>query len=190
MRLHHGFTDSDDVFLAFGQIRDGKNLDRFLRAMVHLPTSVRLFVAGTGGSAPAASAILVRFGGGVGGCAQVCVDLRYIPDRETGDLFATADHILLTYSARFRSASGVLNAAVACRKTVLASSGSSPLRSAVEGYRLGVFVAPGGRCWSFEGALRLKDGHFSPVWTRYQSDNSWEMNARGVIDGLFNHRAV
>jgi glycosyltransferase involved in cell wall biosynthesis len=40
----------DVVFLAFGQIRDGKNLDLFLRVMTRLPENVKLLVAGKGDS--------------------------------------------------------------------------------------------------------------------------------------------
>jgi hypothetical protein len=50
--------------------------------------------------------------------------------------------VLVTYSAKFRSASGVLNAAVSARKPVLASSGPGPLKTVVEKYHLGVFVNP------------------------------------------------
>lgn len=63
------------------------------------------------------------------GVAERCRwDIRRIPDEEVGDIFAACDVVLVTYSAKFRSASGVLNAAVSARKPVLASSGLGPLK--------------------------------------------------------------
>ncbi len=185
LRQSHGFNDSDTVFLSFGQIRDGKNLDRFLRAMTSLPPSVKLLVAGTGGSGsqrtPDCYVGLAR----ELGIADRCVwDLRYIPDEETGDLFEMADHVLLTYSAKFRSASGVLNAAVSCRRTVLASSGPGPLKSAVENYGMGRFVEPDDDDAILQGARDLMLDRSAPEWERYELENSWSANAQGILRGL------
>lgn len=184
-RDRYGFTDSDRVFLSFGQIRDGKNLDRFLKAMPHLPGNVKLLVAGAGGAAsqrsPETYVNLARELGVANRCAW---DFRYIPNGETGDLLAASDHLLLTYSARFRSASGVLNTAVTSRKSVLASSGDGPLRTAVDGYQLGYFVPPDDDAAILEGAKRLISTPLQPAWDRYLEENSWEQNAQRVISAL------
>jgi glycosyltransferase involved in cell wall biosynthesis len=185
LRRNYGFTDSDTVFLSFGQIRDGKNLDRFLRAMISLPEHVKLLVAGSGGSSsqrpPEHYVHLAR----ELEIADRCVwDLRYIPDAETGNLFEVSDHVLLTYSANFRSASGVLNAAISCRRTVLASSGPGPLRSAVEDYDLGQFVPPDDDSQLLTGALRLLAEPNQPAWDRYGRENSWDRNANGVLEAF------
>jgi glycosyltransferase involved in cell wall biosynthesis len=134
---------ADVVFLAFGQIRDGKNLNLFLRAMTRLPENVKLLVAGKGDSGSSRRPEFYQKLAEELRVAKRCRwDIRRIPDEEVGDIFAACDVVLVTYSAKFRSASGVLNAAVSARKQMLASCGGGPLKSVVEKYNLGVFVEP------------------------------------------------
>jgi len=185
IRSRFGFTDADTVFLSFGQIRDGKNLDRILRAMPSLPENVKLLVAGSGGAAsqrpPEA---YVQMAQELGVAARCAWDFRYIPNAETGDFLAAADYLLLTYSARFRSASGVLNTAVASLKSVLASSGDGPLKTAVESYHLGIFVPPDDDAAILDGALRLITSPPEPEWERYMRENSWQENAGRILQAF------
>jgi glycosyltransferase involved in cell wall biosynthesis len=185
LRERWGFGDSDEVFLSFGQIRDGKNLDRFLRAMTKLPGNVKLLVAGSSGGGSQRPPEEYRRMAGELGLAERCVwDVRYVPGEEVGELFEGADYGLMKYSANFRSASGVLNTAVACRRRVLASSGSGPLKHAVEAYGLGVFVSPDDDEAILEGARRLLGAEDGADWGRYERENSWEENARGIIQAF------
>jgi hypothetical protein len=100
--------------------------------------------------------------------------------------------VLVTYSAKFRSASGVLNAAISARKPVLASSGPGPLKTVVEKYHLGVFVAPDNPWEILKGASKLVPSsptgkcefEVQPEWARYERENSWEMNAKLVVQNL------
>lgn len=193
----------DVVFLAFGQIRDGKNLDLFLRAMTRLPENVKLLVAGKGDSGSSRPPEFYQNLAEELGVADRCRwDIQRIPDEEVGDIFAACDVVLVTYSAKFRSASGVLNAAVSARKPVLASSGSGPLKTGVEKYHLGVFVEPDNPEETLRGAQMLLDAvsssptqildsrHstldacFPPAWDRYERENSWVENAGRVIQEL------
>jgi hypothetical protein len=122
------------------------------------------------------------------GVAKRCRwDIRRIPDEEVGGIFAACDVVLVTYSAKFRSASGVLNTAVSARKPVLASSGLGPLKTVVNQYQLGIFVEPD----DFDKILRAASDlanrdqlHAAPApaWDRYESENSWEENARKVVE--------
>lgn len=113
-------------------------------------------------------------------------DIRRIPDEEVGDVFAACDVVLVTYSTKFRSASGVLNAAVSARKPMLASSGPGPLKTVVEKYHLGVFVEPDDLEEILRGASKLvpssatgkREFELQPEWERYESENSWKENAR------------
>ena len=179
----------DVVFLAFGQIRDGKNLDLFLRAMTRLPENVKLLVAGkadSGSSRPAA--YYQKLAQGLGVAARCQWDSRRIPEDEVGDIFAACDMVLVTYSAKFRSASGVLNAAVSARKPVLASSGPGPLKTVVEKYQLGAFVKPDNPEEILRGASKLVkisatgkcEFRLKPAWDKYEQENSWEENARRI----------
>jgi len=182
MREALGFRSTDRVFLSFGQIRDGKNLDRFLRAMADFPGEVKLLVAGSSGGASQRRPTYYQELACELGLADRCTwDLRYIPDEETGDLFAAADFLVMTYSANFRSASGVMNAAVSARKPILASSGPGPFRTAMREYGLGVFVEPDDDAAILKGALHLLAvGADGAEWERYERENSWEENARRV----------
>jgi glycosyltransferase involved in cell wall biosynthesis len=194
---------ADFVFLAFGQIRDGKNLDLFLRAMTHLPKHVKLLVAGKGDSGSSRPPEFYQKLAEELGVADRCRwDIRRIPEDEVGDFFAACDVVLVTYSAKFRSASGVLNAAVSARKPVLASSGSGPLKTVVKKYHLGVFVEPDATEETLRGAQMLPDAVSSSptqnldarhstldtcipaAWDQYELENSWDENARRVIEKL------
>jgi glycosyltransferase involved in cell wall biosynthesis len=190
----------DVVFLAFGQIRDGKNLDLFLRAMPRLPENVKLLVAGKGDSGSSRPAAYYQKLAEELGVADRCRwDIRRIPDEEVGDIFAACDVVLVTYSAKFRSASGVLNAAVSARKPVLASSGPGPLKTVVEKYELGVFVKPDDAEEILRGASKLVPSSATdepatrhsllatppPAWDRYECENSWKENASQVACKMF-----
>jgi glycosyltransferase involved in cell wall biosynthesis len=193
----------DVVFLAFGQIRDGKNLDLFLRAMTRLPENVKLLIAGKGDSGSSRPAeYYQKLAQELGVAARCRWDIRRIPDEEVGDIFAACDVVLLTYSANFRSASGVLNAAVSARKPVLASCGGGPLKTVVEKYQLGIFVEPDNAEEVLRGASKLVPNSATdepatrhsllatppPAWDRYECENSWEENARRVSHAAFNLR--
>jgi len=190
----------DVVFLAFGQIRDGKNLDLFLRAMMQLPANVKLLVAGKGDSGSSRpAAYYQKLAEELGVAARCRWDIRRIPEDEAGDIFAACDVVLVTYSANFRSASGVLNAAVSARKPVLASSGSGPLKTVVEKYQLGVFVEPDNPEEVLRGSKQLMDAlaapafschsvdtpsPLEPAWERYERENSWEVNGKVIVQNL------
>jgi glycosyltransferase involved in cell wall biosynthesis len=186
-------ASADFVFLAFGQIRDGKNLDLFLRAMTQLPENVKLLVAGKGDSGSSRSAEFYQKLAEELGVAERCRwDIRRIPDEEVGDIFAACDVVLVTYSAKFRSASGVLNAAISARKPVLASSGPGPLKTVVEKYELGVFVKPDDAEEILRGASKLLpisatgkcEFELQSAWDKYEQENSWEENARRVCQAF------
>jgi glycosyltransferase involved in cell wall biosynthesis len=185
LRSRFGFTTQDHVFLAFGQIRDGKNLDLFLNAMTHLPAHVKLLVAGTGGAASQKPpAYYQKRAAQLGLINRCCWDIRHVPDSEIASLFAASDTVLLSYSSKFRSASGVLNTAVTCRKPVLASSGSGPLKTAVEKFRLGIWVPPDDAETMIQGVLRLLQSPPQPQWEAYETEHAWSRNAAIVLKAL------
>jgi glycosyltransferase involved in cell wall biosynthesis len=189
VRNRLGFAHSDIVFFAFGQIRDGKNLDLFLRAMRKLPENVKLLVAGKGHSGSSRPPEFYQNLAEELGVAERCrFEIRRIPDEEVGELFNAIDFTLLTYSAKFCSMSAVLASALTARKPVLASSGLGPLKSTVEKYQLGVFVKPDDAEEILRGASKLLPSsatgkcefELQPEWERYERENSWEENARRV----------
>ncbi len=188
-----GLPEREPVLLQFGHIRDGKNLDLVLDALPEFP-QVHLVVAGreqSGGQRPAA---FYRERAKSHGIADRCHwFVRRIPEPEVEVLFTAADYVLLTYSTRFRSASGVFNAAVQFRKECLATSGEGPLKSAVTRYGIGVWRPPDDRAALREGLAELLRGGRQPKWEAYLRDHSWKTNARRVIDtfqALPNHRPL
>ena len=154
--------------------------------MTALPADIKLLVAGSGDSGSQRPPRFYQDLANQLGVADRCAwDVRYIPDEETGDLFAAADYLLMTYSARFRSASGVMNAAVSARKPILGSSGPGPFRTAVVNYGLGVFVEPDDDAAILDGARSLLACDASSAeWERYERENSWAENARRVVEAL------
>jgi glycosyltransferase involved in cell wall biosynthesis len=189
-----GFAPTDIVFFAFGQIRDGKNLDLFLQAMTKIPANIKLLVAGKGHSESSRPPEYYQNLANKLGIASRCRwEFRYVPDEEVGELFNAIDFTLLTYSKKFRSMSAVLATALTAKKPVLASSGTGPLKTVVEKYNLGVFVEPDDFEEIVKGASKLVPSSatgdrkfgFNPKWDRYERENSWEQNAALVKSAFF-----
>jgi glycosyltransferase involved in cell wall biosynthesis len=173
------------VLLSFGHVRDGKNLDLAIRAITGAPR-VYLVVAGKVSSTTQKPIDYYRAIANEVGVTARCRWLTdFIPADEVGNLFGACDGVLLTYNSSFRSASGVLNAAVAYRRPCIASSGQGNLRSMVIRYGLGVFVEPDDCAAIQSGIRRWLDGIPEPCWENYVRDNSWEMNARIIRDRMW-----
>lgn len=172
------------VVLSFGHIRDGKNLDLIIRAMVHL-SEVYLIVAGkeqSSGQKPAGFYQSIAESLNV---ADRCRwKIGFVSEAAAADLFTAADVVALTYSRVFRSASGVLAVAANYRKQCLASGGEGSLKTTVTKYVLGTWVEPD----SWEAICAgLKQQLYTPPksrWDDYYTDHSWLMNAKKVVSAL------
>ena len=172
------------VFLSFGHIRDGKNLDQFIGMMVEFP-AIHLIVAGreqSAGQKPGSFYRELADQLGVGN--RIVWAVRHIDESETGWFFGAADFLLLTYSADFRSASGVLAAAAQFEVPVLASSGRGPLESAVKTYHLGHWIEPDDPNALRVGIKHCLEEKFNPKLASFEADHSWERNAEMVIQTL------
>jgi glycosyltransferase involved in cell wall biosynthesis len=184
-RAELGIPESATLMLSFGHIRDGKNLDLVLRAMAQFP-NFYLLVAGKEGSSGQRPVSFYQTLASQLGVADRCRWLvRFIAEREVGNLFVASDLTLLMYSKVFRSASGVLNAAVFYRTRCLASSGPGGLRSSVEKYDLGVWVEPDAVGAIVDGLRQLQANDINPRWRAYERENSWERNAMLVKERMF-----
>lgn len=190
VREELGFGTSDQVILSFGQIRDGKNLDTFLRAMPSLPSTVKLLVAGRGDSgSQKPPAYYMDLAASLGVADRCHWLIRYIGDEEIGNYFAASDLCLLAYSKAFVSASGVLNTAVQFGIPILASGGEGPLSRAFSDYVLGKWIHD-------VNEQTLKDALLSPwpspdrlQFSTYMQDHAWEKNARRTL-ALLDPRAT
>lgn len=173
------------VLLAFGHVRDNKNLDLVLRA---LRSSPQLFLMVAGKELSAAQRPISFYRRlaeelGVGDRCRWRTD--FIPENEVGDFFAATDLVMLTYSSRFRSASGVLNLAVGHRKQCVASSGQSNLQRVVSEYGLGIWIEPDSEEALVAGIRQWIAHPVTPEWDRYKQENSWARNAELVVERMF-----
>ena len=176
--------DTAKVILAFGHIRDGKNLDMLIRAMVDFP-EVYLIVAGKEQSSGQRSVTfyqnLARDLNVFNRCKWI---VRFIPETEVANLFEASDISALTYSSNFRSASSALSVSTNYRKICLASAGEGALKSNVQNYNLGVWVEPDDLSSLSKGLKRCISCPPKPDWEKYFAENSWLLNAQIVLDNL------
>jgi glycosyltransferase involved in cell wall biosynthesis len=181
MRREWGVQDGQKVFLAFGFVRDGKNLDLAIRALAQVPEAF-LVVAGSVASAkdkPFAFYRELTAGLGVPGRCRFFEG--FVADDDLGKYFSGTDFVLLTYASSFHSQSGVLNIAAGARKPVLASASPSPLVESVKKFNLGAVVAPDSLEAVVEGMRHLLRAPAQPHWQDYEATAAWEINAQGVL---------
>jgi glycosyltransferase involved in cell wall biosynthesis len=175
---------SSVVLLSFGNIRDAKNLNLMLQAMVDVD-SIFLIIAGNESIPGQKTSSFYRALAEKLGIAHRCRWLiKFVEPSMAADLFASVDFVLLTYSSSFRSASGVMNIAARYRKPVLASFAESAIRDAVERYELGVLVKPDSAPAIAEGLTTLLDACPVGDWDAYLRDHSWTTNACRVMNAM------
>jgi len=180
-RVRFNLPNDSKVMLAFGHIRDNKNLDLILQAMVQIP-DVYLVVAGREQSASERPARFYQeLATSLGVLKRCRWYSRFIQSNEIANFFEAADFILLTYSVSFRSASGVLNTAVYYRKPCLVSSGKGSLKTVVQEYELGVWIEPDNIDSISSGIRELIETPPKPNWSRYMHENSWTASAESII---------
>ena len=142
LRAEWGVRDGQKVFLAFGYVRDGKNLDLAIRALVKVPEAF-LVVAGSVASANDKPFSFYRSLAVDSGVTGRCKFFEgFVADTDLGNFFTATDFVLLTYSSSFHSQSGVLNIAARARKPVLASASPGALVECVKKFKLGTVVQP------------------------------------------------
>ena len=183
VREKWGIKAEQKVFLSFGYVRDGKNIDLVINALKEVPEAV-LVVAGTVASTKDRTFQDYRDLAAELGVADRCRFFEgYLRDEELGKYFTGADFVLLTYSSAFHSQSGVLNLAANARKPVLASASPSPMIEAVAQYQLGVAVEPDSAEAVVKGMKSLIHHKIAYNWNGYEDFASWDVNARRVLDG-------
>jgi len=184
IRQRWGAHEKHKVFLSFGFVRDGKNLDLAVRALKEVPDAF-LVIAGSVAAASDRPFAFYR---------QLAIELQvaercfltegFVSDDELGALFDGTDFVLLTYSGLFHSQSGVLNIAARARKPVLASSAPGPLVDAVHRFELGTVIEPDSYGAVVEGMRALTNWAFQPGWDEYEKYAGWETNVRKLLDGV------
>jgi len=184
VRKEWGVTGDKKVFLAFGFVRDGKNLDLAIRALEKVPEAF-LVVAGSVASSNDKPFSFYRELAANLGVADRCHFFEgFVADDDLGKYFAGTDFVLLTYASSFHSQSGVLNIAARARKPVLASSSPGPLIESVRNFDLGVTVEPDSPDAVSRG-MRLMAGFTgNPRWNDYEASAAWDVNALGILQAI------
>lgn len=181
IRRSWGVKDGQKVFLAFGYVRDGKNLDMAMQALAEVPKAF-LVVAGSVASGKEKPFAHYRELAAQLGVLDRCHFAEgFVADDELGKYFAGTNFVLLTYTASFHSQSGVLNLAARARKPVLASASPSPLIESVQKFQLGITVEPDSGEAVLAGMKRLLAEPPLPRWDDYEAIASWAANAQGVL---------
>jgi glycosyltransferase involved in cell wall biosynthesis len=175
----------DVVFLAFGFIRDNKNLDLVIRALTEFPRA-HLIVMGKAQSQKDKPVEFYRkLAEELALSERVKFFDEFVPDEKLASYFAAADVVLLTYDKSFHSQSGVLNVAARARRPVLASAGESPLKDCVEKFRLGVFIEPDDMRALKKGMASLINANGGkPDWEGYEKFASWDVNVAKILDAV------
>jgi len=181
VRREWGVQKEQKVFLAFGFVRDGKNLDLAVQALASVPEAF-LVVAGSVASPKDKPFAFYHKLAETLGVADRCRFLEgFVSDHELGRYFSGTDFVLLTYASSFHSQSGVLQLAVSARKPVLASASPSPLLRSVRSFDLGLAVAPDSVEAIIDGMQSLLRVPPNPRWQDYENATSWETNALSVL---------
>ena len=182
LRREMNIPEQAKVILAFGHIRDGKNLDQIIHTLRKLQ-DVHLLVSGreqSGGERPVS--FYQQLARELGVAERCHWHGGYVSEDEVWKYFRASDVLALTYSTNFRSASGVLNVNAQFRLPVIVSGGDGPLLKTTRKYGLGVVIdkpEAGLIASAFAQANSLTSD-----WDRFASENSWETNAKLVAEGL------
>lgn len=187
LRRAWGAGKGSVVFLSFGFIRDNKNVDLLIRALVVNPEATLVVMGSAQSSSNKPMSYYRNLAENLGVSKRVIFREEFVPDAALAGYFTAANYIAITYSGTFHSQSGVLNVAARARRRVLASAGESPLKSSVTHYRLGEFVEPDNLealasgmnklCRQARGAAEAP----APDWDGYVAYASWDSNAAIIL---------
>ena len=177
------------VFLAFGFIRDNKNLDLVIRALVENPSAVVVVMGRAQSKKDKPLEFYRNLAVELGVQDRVKFFDGFVPDEKLASYFAAADVVVLTYDETFHSQSGVLNVAARARRPVLASAGESPLKDCVQRFRMGVFVEPDDLAKLKEGMRVVASNEWrvaggEPDWEGYEGFASWDVNVTKILQGV------
>ena len=172
--------------LSFGHLRDNKNLDLLLQALVDYP-DVYLLVAGTEASPnQKTSQVYQSIAKFHGVSERVRWLINYIADEDVANLFNAADYAVMCYSDSFRSTSGILYIAAPLKIPILVSCGDAPLGSLVEQYQIGHRISPYSVKAISDGIGFLISNNFEGGrWEDFLSEQSYQENTRIILEKLW-----
>jgi glycosyltransferase involved in cell wall biosynthesis len=183
-RLELGIPMDALVLFSFGHIRDNKNLDYAVRALKEIPEAYLLVAGKRSAASQRPESYYQEMAERLGVANRCRWVLEYVSEEEAANFFTASDLVLLTYSSSFRSASGVLHVAARYQKQSIVSAGQGSLQSVVRNYQIGCLVEPDNPDAVVLGIQEWIRNPPNPDWARYERENSWEENARRVIQSM------
>jgi len=184
MRQRWDLPRDGQIALFFGQVRDEKNLDRFIHGLAQSNASPYVVVAGQAGGRHRDIDYYQGLAERMDVDDRIFFFPRYITDEEVGELFVAADWAALPYRTSFTSQSGVLNTAAHYGRPVLVSQ-APVLRETVEACDIGV-VCEGSEhhqiASGIEAICRRVETGYGHDFAAYQQAYSWVENAKRTLE--------
>ena len=179
---------SNKVFLAFGTIRNHKNIDLAIRALSDNPDAHLVIIGSVSSHKDKPLKYYQMLADDLGLSRRVFISDEFVGDEKRLSYFQAADYILLTYAGSFHSQTATLTTAVNARRRVLASSGASPMEDLVRHFGLGVYVKPDSSDAVADGMATLMHGKLpEPDWEGYEAHATWETNVTRLLQATVDH---
>ena len=170
------------VFLAFGTIRNHKNIDLTIRALNDNPDVHLVIIGSVSSHKDKPLKYYQTLAEDLGLSKRVYISDEFVGDEKRLSYFQAADYILLTYAGSFHSQTATLTTAANARRRVLASSGASPMEDLVRHFGLGVYVEPDSSDAVADGMATLMHGKLpEPNWESYEAHATWETNVTRLL---------
>ena len=176
------------IFLAFGTIRNHKNIDLAIRALNDNPDVHLVIIGSVSSHKDKPLKYYQMLANDLGLSKRVYISDEFVGDEKRLSYFQAADYILLTYAGSFHSQTATLTTAVNARRRVLASSGTSPMQDLVRHFGLGVYVEPDSSDAVADGMATLLHGKLpEPDWEGYEAYATWETNVTRLLQATSDH---
>jgi glycosyltransferase involved in cell wall biosynthesis len=140
LRRKFGLPADKQIALVFGNLRDDKNLELFLRAAAPHANDLHVVVAGRAAAHGHQSLEhYQQLCASLGTSSSVTFISRYLADTEVADIFSACDWVATPYAASFTSYSGVVSVAATYRRPILVSD-TDTFREALADHRFAILA--------------------------------------------------
>lgn len=171
------------VFLAFGHVRNHKNLDLVIRALADNPQAFLVIQGRVSNHRDRPLKYYQMLAEDLGLSKRVHISEDFVPDEKRKSYFEAADFVVATYSSAFHSQTATLITAAQSRRRILSSSGSSPMRDLVEHFGLGLHVEPDSSEAIADGMATLMNAELpTPRWEDFDAYATWETNVTRLLE--------
>jgi len=178
------------VFLAFGHVRNHKNLDLVIRALIDNPQAFLVIQGRVSNHRDRPLKYYQMLADDLGLSKRVLITDDFVPDEKRESYFQAADFIVSTYSSAFHSQTATLATAAQARRRVLSSCGSSPMRDLVEHFGLGVHVEADSSDAISNGMATLLHANLpEPRWEDFKNHATWETNVTRLLQAAADYVA-